>query len=820
MCWLNSRPDCPGACLVCNSIATLTSKNVGVPDHEEDRAFDTAFNSLVSLPDIHWYVGRELLSEEAGFAPPQVIETITTDDTATHDGIIRNEDFSDYFSDDDFDASDTETHTDNATEQVPAHRAHRKRHVKDMHYDSDTDDSDDDGISVASEQTTSSEKLNPKTRYPKLRRIITNITSYYSEEEQDTSEDELDDTIDGIPCTDSSVPLGIRRLLRFLGVLELMVTPRKKAKFFANEDILIQLIATHLRLIVGNEEFALHKTALYNILGSNNKNIARIQNVIWITNRQQGKTTTLSRFLAALSYLSPVGGRLAYVYSLSRDRSQELVDGAKEYLWLAATDPVFIAKLAAYGLEPPEFIADNSFGYAVRSGTNSLVVNVVKAKPQSMKSCRGDAPETVIIDEVGFVEEFFWKLFAFPLTQVFDRLFIMVTTPAPYGSFFHEFTKTVIERNEKGDFFMSLTNHSLVCDDCQGSDNAMDCSHRLYLIPPWKSLFRLEDMSEYVSLKDRKEYMKEVFGVISGEGGTFFKGFLVDRAFGYKNIRKPKNLPAKVNVYIGIDPPQGEMSCMGLAAITYSTSGKIYYLGLGEISMMDTETTEMEMLAGHFTISVLKLLEDLGRPADVVSVIPIVETNNCGILSAGIVKTIERYTEINGARYVMPFTRQYFGEAITDGIGVRTDKKTKPGYIQHMISLLVDNRIAVADRCVTIGSVYKPKYTTPSLQDILYLMCTQLYNWRNTNKGPSGKAANNEDDMSLTGMMVPYWSNSLKLSVAVQTRGHSKIDAHIRKHTKTKEKERAMKPKKPEKYKTQLPRHMERHASEIDLIYS
>jgi hypothetical protein len=43
-------------------------------------------------------------------------------------------------------------------------------------------------------------------------------------------------------------------------------------------------------------------------------------NLVWITNRQQGKTTTLSLFVAAMALACPESGLLFTVYSTSLDR--------------------------------------------------------------------------------------------------------------------------------------------------------------------------------------------------------------------------------------------------------------------------------------------------------------------------------------------------------------------------------------------------------------------------------------------------------------------------------------------------------------------
>lgn len=87
-------------------------------------------------------------------------------------------------------------------------------------------------------------------------------------------------------------------------------------------------MASHLRLIVGEKEYKDHMSTLYGLIESR-YDLSNMQNVCWVTNRQQGKTSTLSKFVAVLSLLSIHGGSLACVYSTSRNRAEELVNAGK-----------------------------------------------------------------------------------------------------------------------------------------------------------------------------------------------------------------------------------------------------------------------------------------------------------------------------------------------------------------------------------------------------------------------------------------------------------------------------------------------------------
>ena len=192
------------------------------------------------------------------------------------------------------------------------------------------------------------------------------------------------------------------QLARFINVLRLVSTaPWAPLSFSVNESMINRLIVSHLPLIVGFADWEQHRSALVGLV---DESLFDTTNVVWVTNRQQGKTTTLSKFLAVLAVLSVVGGNLCCVYSTNLDRAQELTRAAKKYLyWLQTEDNK--AALSEIGVDPPVFVVDNERVFSIRQKN---VVNTVIARPKSADSCRGDAPRAAIFDEIAFVSADFW----------------------------------------------------------------------------------------------------------------------------------------------------------------------------------------------------------------------------------------------------------------------------------------------------------------------------------------------------------------------------------------------------------------------------
>jgi hypothetical protein len=388
MCWLNPFPESSYKCMICSAQERFHSSTIDKLDSDTDQECFEMFSASLALPETTRYVYTELLKHEAHLGPKQCAGPATDSGLGTKSAsapknqprIISNvESNKRAFDSDDSDSDDS---TKDMFDRTPSSSCKRRRVLCNVDLGRESDDSADDGYS-----------------------------DNMSEEEPQDSALAID------PPPTMRIPLGIQRLIRFIDVLKIFTAPWAPVRFKENEEMLVYLTATHLKLITGKSEYKQHKTQLFSILGTD-PDLVRKKNVIWITNRQQGKTSTLSKFLAVLSYLSPVGGNFAFVYSTTRDKAVDLVDAARKYLHWAATTDSIIEQLATYGLEPPKFKASNYTTYKLYSATNSIAVNIVKARPKSAAYCRGDASETVIIDEFGFVEKQFWDEFAFPLTQV------------------------------------------------------------------------------------------------------------------------------------------------------------------------------------------------------------------------------------------------------------------------------------------------------------------------------------------------------------------------------------------------------------------
>lgn len=565
---------------------------------------------------------------------------------------------------------------------------------------------------------------------------------------------------------------GMLRLLKFKKVLSFLGTaPWAKLSFDINETMLDRLTASHLSLIVGKEYWTDEKATLYRTISAT-EDLSNTQNVCWITNRQQGKTTTLSRFLAALSMCSPTGGNLVCVYSTSLDRAQELTRAAKKYLyWMQSTDTCkeFMTSLE-FG--EVEILQDNERVYTIKSQYNSL--NTILARPKNADSCRGDAPKAAIFDEIGFVTSDFWYKFAYPLLQVGQRVFTCATTPPASGSFFSVFIDKIKEQNECNDFFFRLTNHSLVCLRCAELGVAHKCVHKLGLIPPWKSLLRFTQMKRLVPQKRMKDYEAEVYGVLQPDGARYFPAKLVEsiiikRKHIEKNVLVGSNPAEQFKnpvVYIGIDPASHQRSSMGLAAVSYGTEGQIVVMGGGSVAIGKCEVIQVQMVIMSFVGAVIQHPWFALLKPDIV---PIIECNNNEQVAASILSAVKSECSAKNVRVVMPFKKSIFSTGITDNLGVWTTDTNKLASITNLYTNLLDARVFFVKRMATTVESFKANSKKASISETRELLAAQLKNFRDLSNGKvSGKTDNDEDDLAMAILLATYWSFCVRATTALE----------------------------------------------------
>jgi len=61
-------------------------------------------------------------------------------------------------------------------------------------------------------------------------------------------------------------------------------------------------------------------------------------------------------------------------------------------------------------------------------------------------------------------------------------------------------------------------------------------------------------------------------------------------------------------------------------------------------------------------------------------------------------------------------------------------------------------------RCVTVGSVYLKRLEAPTTAAAIETLCEELIQFKETERGPSGKTPSTNDDAAMALIMCCYWS--------------------------------------------------------------
>jgi hypothetical protein len=584
------------------------------------------------------------------------------------------------------------------------------------------------------------------------------------------------DSAAGVKLTDCQT--AISTLARFLAVIAHLDTyKRANIPFATNDRMIRRLTACHLSIILGKDTARAHRAALIAFLDTGN-HVGDPRQTIWITNRQQGKTSTLAKFIAAISMFSPNGGLLATVYSTGKNKAVDLLDAAKAYITWVVKDPD--------GAFPPlatvRFTRDNATSYVVK--TTCGASNEVVARSGSVDGCRGDNPQCCFFDEAAFMSSAFWYQFAIPLLQVRERIFTATTTPPAKNSYFDLFCKEVKRDNEQGRYLFTLISHALACEDCIAKNTHDDCAHNLHLIPLWKSKMGIQQLASIMPQSKRAQFQAEVYGVLHTEEGYYFD---IDLLNATANRPRPKAAALLDNtIYVTVDPASHTKSEMAIVATAIMVAtGQTIILGLATLPVATNRVHDIKTAIRNFTTRLLTMLAYIKEERKFVF---IVEVNNNTIIPQEMKLTFEAViASAQNAAIIHPFVKANIATNIEEGIGVYTTRTNKFAGIIELQSSLVELRLVFAKNLVTITNHHR--HNTSTLKAVstrvdtpIATLIDQLGRIKDTptatqsaaaadnvHKSPptviSGKTSKGDvDDLAIALIISMYWSSAIRAS--------------------------------------------------------
>jgi hypothetical protein len=549
---------------------------------------------------------------------------------------------------------------------------------------------------------------------------------------------------------DQPVSLGVKRLRRFQHVMYdvLYKYPKKDTKFDLNDRILRILTATHLEHIVGKE--CMHEKAHLYTLIDPNEDFSTTRSALWSAARQQGKTTTLARFIAALSMcaITDNDDEWLLIYSIKLKQTKAIITESRGYLDWVNRSKFAQQKLKEYGLDSTiVFKKSTTEGYIIKSLVSDKYPSVF-ARPGGGKGNRGDSPTIIFIDEFVFISSDLWINMISPLLAVDDRTLTMATTPGEPDSHIEQFIQKHKKENKMGKFKYRVIDHTLMCDNCY--DAQLDyCCHNLFVIPPWKSLRGLEAIKNDMPKDMREHYMAEMYGRRFRGSSKYFNDVLLKQSF----MENPRGTPMcgkRPIVYISVDPGSHDPSCSGFTALVYNnTSGKMYIIGGAEVKIGRADGEIMQMCVRHFTKRVLCL--KMFRKCDKILCIPIVEIQNCEVLGRSISSAISSEARYYGSAPLAPMFKKVFKRATESGIHVFCSDEHKLAMVLHFKKMLMNNDVIISDQFVTMGNIHLNNPITPTQDDIVEKYMWELTRYKDDKNGKiTGKWNGSNDDMSMS----------------------------------------------------------------------
>lgn len=536
--------------------------------------------------------------------------------------------------------------------------------------------------------------------------------------------------------TTSSYREGEKRLVTFLSILYYVCTenPFANEEFTPNDNIIKKLTATHLKHIVGHRN-AEEYYDKYTKLIDQEIDFHRAKHLLWVTNRQQGKTETVAKFISTLMITSLYDESFINTYCTSQDKAAAILNDAKKYIkWFAADEGAkdLVRKLGYAPFRGFQRSAHTRFSVFSIYGH----IPLAQAQPKSIKACRGDKAPIIIIDEAGFVEvTWFWQ-FAYPLMASLNRTFTFITTPPMQGTFFSNYIRTIFEANSDGKHFVHYENHALMCSICNASDPPdIHCAHHYGFIPQWKSAILVEQMYHNMPESERANYILEVLGVMYSADNYLFNENLVQAVF-HRDRRLHENpftkKPGVPNtIYISIDPGSHDSSKMGLSAHTFTSMGTLVILGIAEVFLkknVDFDDIVIPFCTKVFNMTWVRSL----KKSTIFEVVPWVERNFSNIVSGSILEAIRVTCGTNGMLFIDPFTHPNspFQNCKMLENGIRTDESSKEGYVIWLRKHIIDQSIILAKDCITHGKLSQESRHDTTQLEMAELLITQFCNFR------------------------------------------------------------------------------------------
>ena len=268
------------------------------------------------------------------------------------------------------------------------------------------------------------------------------------------------------------------------------------------------------------------------------------QQVLCLTPRRFGKTTSVAMFVAA--YALSVPNSTQCIFSTGRRASQALLE--------------LIRDLIKKGKYASKILKCNQETLIIQ-GDSPLDIRKVHSYPSCARTLRGTGGDVVYMEEAAFMSLDVFFQVVLPLLEMETTALIAISTPLDGLNFYSEMFE--LEGADGKPMFNTLK-VGLACDRCQKLGKATECTHMKDIIPPWKSAAKFDMVKSVYG--DRKDLLaRESMGQITNDAASVFSQKQVN-ALMKKPLWKMKSNPEYV--FLGVDPNGGGTSDFAIVTLT------------------------------------------------------------------------------------------------------------------------------------------------------------------------------------------------------------------------------------------------------------
>jgi len=275
------------------------------------------------------------------------------------------------------------------------------------------------------------------------------------------------------------------------------------------------------------------------------------QQVLCLTPRRFGKTTSVAMFVAAYALSVPKSEQC--IFSTGRRASQKLLE--------------LIRDMIISGKHRNMFMKCNGETMLIQ-GDNELDIRKVHSYPSCAKTLRGVGGDVCYMEEAAFMAlDVFFEVIV-PLLEMETTALIAISTPLDGLNFYSEMFDLT---GADGKPLFNTLRVGLACDRCQKAGKAAECTHMASIIPPWKSQAKFEMVKSIYG--DRKDLLaRESMGQITNDAASVFSQKMVDKMFD----KVPWQLRNKARfIFLGVDPNGGGTSELAIVTIVMEQNNMV-----------------------------------------------------------------------------------------------------------------------------------------------------------------------------------------------------------------------------------------------------